>query len=76
MRFLPEILRADLVRYFVIAFVLGVGITALFGALILGNDFLQDEDEEEQKPTISKKNIFVQKTRRSTGLTSTSRNVC
>ena len=42
MRFLPEILRVDLVRYFVIAFVLGVGITALFGALILGNDDLGD----------------------------------
>lgn len=40
MRFLPDILRADLVRYFGIAFVLGVGITALFGALILGNDDL------------------------------------
>ena len=42
MRFLPELLRVDLVRYFVIAFVLGVGITALFGALILGNDDLGD----------------------------------
>ena len=40
MRFLPEILRADLVRYFGIALVLGVGISVLFGLLILGNDDL------------------------------------
>lgn len=42
MSLLPEILRADLVRYFAIAFLIGVGITALFGALILGNDDLGD----------------------------------
>ena len=40
MRFLPDVLRADLIRYFVVAFALGVGITALFGTLILGNDDL------------------------------------
>lgn len=38
MRFLPEILRTDLIRYFTISLVLGVAITAAFGALILGND--------------------------------------